>query len=103
VTARTPAFARRTVALADQLGQPRTYEVVKPVRLCSPADKNGEAPGAEAHPEHLVCYQVKATPGQAKHAPVPGLHLANQFGPQRVDTTRGEELCVPSQKTLPPE
>jgi hypothetical protein len=32
---------------------------------------------------------------------VTGLHLGNQFGPQRVDTVREEELCVPSLKTLP--
>ncbi len=68
--------------------------------------------------QHLVCYQMKAatksiaqsgcgptTPGangtsivpaQPKHVPVVGVHLANQFGTERLDTVKEAELCIPS-------
>ncbi len=68
--------------------------------------------------QHLVCYQVKRAskliaqtgcgpttagdkgtpivPAQAKHAPVIGLFVANQFGAERLDTVKGAEFCIPS-------
>ena len=68
---------------------------------------------------HLVCYQARvakkaiaqgmgcgpATPGdkgttivpaQPKHTPVTGLHVANQFGAERLDTVAEAEFCIPS-------
>jgi CSLREA domain-containing protein len=102
VTPRTPKFEKRAVAVVDQFGQPKTYDVVKPTLLCTPVDKNGEAPGAETHADHLVCYQAGPAPDEPKHVKVSGLHLSNQFGPGRVDTIKEEELCVPSRKVLLP-
>ena len=56
-----PRFVPRPgVAIEDQFGA-RTVTVKKPKRLCVPANKNGEAPGAETHPDHLLCYQIKET------------------------------------------
>lgn len=68
--------------------------------------------------QHLVCYQVKRAskmiaqtgrgpttagdkgtpivPAQAKHTPVNGLFVANQFGDERLDTVQDVELCIPS-------
>lgn len=68
--------------------------------------------------QHLVCYQIKVAtksiaqtgcgatnpddkgttivPAQPKHTPVAGLHLANQFGTERLDTVKEAELCIPS-------
>jgi hypothetical protein len=68
--------------------------------------------------QHLVCYQAKlaskaiaqtgcgpTTPGdkgttivpaQAKHTPVTGLYVANQFGAERLDTVGVTEFCIPS-------
>lgn len=39
-------------------------------------------------------------PEQAKHTPVLGLHVANQFGSERLDTVKEAELCIPSQLTF---
>jgi hypothetical protein len=36
----------------------RRYFVRKPTRLCTPVDQDG---GGRRHPDHLLCYQVKAT------------------------------------------
>jgi hypothetical protein len=87
--------------VVDQFDRPTRYDVVNPTRLCTPADKNGESPGAADHPEHLLCYGVKPAKGQPKHVKVLNLHVNNQFGPERLDTINAEELCVPSTKTLP--
>lgn len=68
--------------------------------------------------EHLVCYRARlaknfiaqtgcgpTTPGdrgtpivpaQAKHAPITGLHVANDFGAERLDTVQEAEFCIPS-------
>jgi hypothetical protein len=35
-------------------------DVRRPRELCAPADKNGENPGAENHPDHLLCYDIKS-------------------------------------------
>ncbi len=37
---------------------------------------------------------------QPKHERVAGIHTNNQFGPERLDTIKEEELCLPSVKTL---
>src|SRR5262249_52886610 len=65
--------------------------------------------------EHLVCYRVKLStlsfpqngcgpvPGgsgtpitQAPHARRLGMYVNNQFGPERFDTVKERELCLPS-------
>jgi len=78
-------------------------------------------PAAIRNPvEHLVCYQAtlakkaisqngcepaddadkgtEIVPPQPKHAPVPGLHVNDQFGPEQLDTKKEVELCIPSAK-----
>lgn len=47
---------------------------------------------------HLMCYQAVKKAGQPKHKPVVGIFVNNQFGPEQLDTTTEEELCVPSSK-----
>jgi hypothetical protein len=82
------------VSVVDQFAQPKLYDLKKPTRLCTPVDKNGEG---VLHPGTLLlCYQAKQGPGQAKHVKQVGLHVAHQFGVERVDTVKEEELCVPS-------
>jgi glucose/arabinose dehydrogenase len=102
VTPGTPKFPKDLrVSVVDQFHQPTLYDVVKPTRLCAPANKDDESPGAETHPMHLMCYQVKPAVGQPKHVKVSNIYTNNQFGPDLLDTIREEELCVPSRKTLP--
>ena len=81
------------VNVADQFGNKR-YGLKKPSRLCTPVDKNGE--GINNPDAHLLCYKVKPARGEPKHSKVLGLHVNNQFGPERLDTIKEQELCVPS-------
>jgi hypothetical protein len=55
----------------------------------------------ETHPDHLLCYQLKRPSGAAKPAPVTPIFVNNQFGPEIVDATSPDELCVPSATTVP--
>ena len=92
---RTPMGAPRFTAVPnvhviDQFGS-ATITLVQPMRLCAPADKNGEDPGAETHEAHLLCYKIRhVTFGQT------AVLVNNQFGPQAWDVIRRTEFCVPS-------
>src|SRR5262245_46149415 len=88
-----PKFAKRTVSVQNQFEGPTTLQVIKPMRLCAPANKNGEDPTAPQHPDHLICYKVKGARIMA------GEHtIADQFGTDSVEVIRREELCVPASK-----
>lgn len=82
------------VAVQDQLGAAALYDLKKPVRLCSPVDKQGE--GIKQEDSFLVCYQAKLAKGQAKPDPIVGIHLGNQFGAERLDAKAAVELCMPT-------
>ncbi len=47
------------------------------------------------------CKGVVIVPKQAAHSPVTGIRTANQFGDEALETIREQELCLPSQVTLP--
>ncbi len=81
-------------SLIGSLGRPKLFDVKKPTRLCAPADKNGE--GIKDEGRHLMCYQVTKARNEPKHVPVHGVHVADQFGPEELNTITEEELCVPS-------
>jgi hypothetical protein len=90
------------VLLKDQFievqlgGESKLFDLKKPTRLCNPVEKNGEE---IKHPvNHLMCYKAAPVRGQPKHESVSGLFVNNQFGPERIDTIKEEELCVPSVK-----
>jgi hypothetical protein len=40
-------------------------------------------------------------PAQARHQRLEGIHVNNQFGPDRLDTSRDVELCLPAAAVLP--
>jgi hypothetical protein len=109
-----PAFAPiPAVRVEDQFGA-RLVDVIAPTRLCAPADKNGEAPAAPRHPDHLMCYQVALSPlviqppeGQEGppdlasvpfESPVDAVYTNNQFRPEVMQLVDVDELCVPSLK-----
>jgi cysteine-rich repeat protein len=86
----------RGVAVTDHFQQPGLYDVVKPTRLCNPVE---DAAGVKNPDSHLICYQVKpatTVPPQSRHVSVSGIFVNNEFGPERVDTLKEGELCVPS-------
>ena len=87
-------FVPRTVTAGDQL-QTVTETVIKPVRLCAPANKNGEDPSAPLHPDHLLCYKTKSL---TKFGTIVK-EIDNQFEQNRfVTLIHRRELCVPSTK-----
>lgn len=95
VSGGTPAFVPVSgVQLEDQFGS-MAVRVLKPQRLCAPTNKNNEEPGAESHPDQLMCYRI-AQSSLPKFATVPGLFTNNQFGPERLDARVPAELCVPT-------
>jgi hypothetical protein len=101
-----PRFPKGLQAMAvDGFGEERIYDLKKPTRLCVPADQDGETPGAEAHPDDLLCYKAKlakAKPRQQNHAGSSGLFVNDAFGPARSDTRKPKELCVPSRVASSP-
>jgi hypothetical protein len=88
------------VTLQDQFGG-MTVELRKIRRVCVPTNKNGESPGAENHPDHLVCYQIRQTSVPA-FAPQSPLFVRNQFGDETLDAIKPRELCVPGRRPTTP-
>jgi len=91
------AFSTFAVTLTDRFGT-STATVVRPKRLCNPADKNGEDPTAPTDSNHLTGYIIKQT--TPKFAPVRAQTVANQFGSVVLDLVRPDYLMVPSAKSL---
>jgi len=85
-----PRFQPRTVTVSSQI-ETVTLQVVRPFRLCVPADKNGEDPTAPSHPDELLCYRTQSGRfGDETHT------ITNQFGERDVRIISRNELCVPS-------
>ncbi|MBI4529212.1 MAG: hypothetical protein HY695_35895 [Deltaproteobacteria bacterium] len=94
------------VNLEDQFGSLRVT-IGKPLRLCNPVSKqagDGELKPIKNPENHLMCYQItraKTKPPQPRFQRR-RLFLNNEFGPEVLDTTAVETLCVPSLvKSLP--
>jgi hypothetical protein len=85
-----PAFVPRTASVEDQFGA-ATITVKKPFRLCVPANKNDEAPGADNHPVNLLCYKVRE-----RVFPTLSVFTNNQFGSEKPTLIHRRELCVPA-------
>jgi hypothetical protein len=93
-----PNVSKKHVTVTDQFAITPIPGFVNKGRwkLCVPASKNGEDPGAIGDPNGLLCMFAGSTPpfGTKK------LFLNNQFGPNqfvnRPEAVRYDELCVPS-------
>ena len=85
-----PKFVKTVVTVADQF-ESVNLTLVKPYRLCVPANKNGEDPTAPTDPERLLCYKSKGSSFGTVEA-----HINNQFGPDNITLIHRRELCVPS-------
>ena len=111
VTPKTPKFVPvLAVPVGDQFTDPaKLYDIKKPTRLCTPVLDKEHPTGTHTVAKHPACDPharsgragaTKQNPSQPKHTPVTGIFVNNQFGPERLDTAKEEELCVPSFKTL---
>jgi hypothetical protein len=94
----TPRFAAiRDVKVDTPLEAASSVDLVKPLRLCVPVDKNDERPGVENHPDLLLCYRAKSASG----IPTTRVSLDNQFGAQDYLINQRREFCVPSRQVVP--
>lgn len=98
-----PTFTPRLVNVADQFG-PRTYIASKPRRFCAPADLNASDPSAPSDPRFLVCYQIRLAPTRPKQARFVATVVSTRpsFGPEVLNVTKPDELCLPAFKDLVP-
>jgi hypothetical protein len=98
-----PTFTPRLVNVADQFG-PRTYIASKPRRFCAPADLNASDPSAPTDPRFLVCYQIRLAPTRPKQARFVATAVSTRpsFGPEVLNVTKPDELCLPAFKDLVP-
>jgi len=94
---RDPFTAINGVSADDKFGD-STVNVVRQKRLCAPADKNDEDPGAPADPNHLLGYEIKQP--DPRSAPIRNVVVNNQFGSLVVDIIRPDILMVPTAKSL---
>ncbi len=85
------------VSLLDRFG-PSTVDLVRPKRICNPADKNGEDPSAPSAQDHLVGYIMRQE--SPKFPRLNGVIVANQFGTTVMDVKKPDYLFVPSAKSL---
>lgn len=92
-TVKGGTFRTSGIVVEDQFGT-LTVDVKKPVRLCLPADKNGE--GINDPATELVCYKARTTGGTPRFERPGEIFIANQFGPNVFDVRRLRELCVPA-------
>ena len=90
-SAGSPKFPKTNVTVVDQF-ESLTLTLLKPYRLCVPANKNGEDPTAPSHTGLLLCYKAKASSSFGTLV----AHINNQFGPDDVTLIHRRELCVPS-------
>ncbi len=85
------------VTLSDEFGT-RTVNVIRPKRLCNPADKNDEDPTAPTDPEHLMGYEIRQT--GPRFEKVRDQVISNQFGTITADLRKPELLLVPTAKEI---
>lgn len=84
-------------AVVRTVDGPRTIEVRKPIGLCVPASVREDDPSAPKHPVDLLCWDVRAVPGD--DAPAPGAEVVatrNGFGPELLKVAVARVLCVPA-------
>lgn len=75
--------------------------ILKPMRLCVPADKNDEGIISPRTP--LLCYKNRsANPSTVFKGPLVDVFIDNQFGGAVFDVHGQRELCAPAVLNLPP-
>ncbi len=85
------------LAITDQFATLQV-NVGRPIRLCTPVDKNGEDPGAPLRQDFLLCYQARVASSTRPFQDAGRVFVNNQFGPDAFATLRPTELCVPSSR-----
>ncbi|HXJ33938.1 MAG TPA: hypothetical protein VMS22_07830, partial [Candidatus Eisenbacteria bacterium] len=73
-------------------------DLVKPTRLCLPANKNDEDPTASTRLDDLLCYRPRSDAGFGTVT----AFTQNQFGADKAKLIHRREVCVPSRLDPPP-
>lgn len=92
---RQPAPDVPALSLDDQFGD-GTVSVHRLARLCNPADKNGEDPGAPTDPDHLMAFKIRRAAPRFEPRKV---EVTNQLGTVVVEVRRPTFLLVPTAKS----
>lgn len=87
--------------VTDEFLTGQALHLTKVTKLCTPVDKEGETPGAEARANHLVCYQAKLPKGAPKFTPQTVSTNSTNFGRHTLVAKGVSELCVPAKKDPP--
>src|SRR5207245_1300759 len=85
------------VSLNDQIGN-STVELIRPKRVCNPADINGVEPSNVNDPDHLTGYVMRQT--APPFVAVRALAVTDLFGPLTLDLVRPDYIMIPSAKSL---
>ncbi len=85
------------ISLNDQIGN-STVELIRPKRVCNPADVDGADPTNVDDPDHLTGYVMKQT--TPHFVAVRALTVTDQFGPLTLDLVRPDYIMIPSAKSL---
>jgi hypothetical protein len=85
----TAKFGKVTGVSVQTQFESISIDLVKPLRVCVPVDKNGE--GITDDASRLLCYRIKSKGGFPAT-----VYVNNQFGPQTYSIAQRREFCVPS-------
>ena len=96
----TPKFTPTATSITDEFGTVN-LTLAKITKLCTPVNKNNEAPTAATHVGHLVCYQAKLPKGVRFPAMTVSVNNTD-FGPAVLVAKSVAELCVPAFKDAIP-
>ncbi len=92
-------FTRSQVTIADALGGPLVYDLLKPAHLCIAATLDGSSPAIPIGPASLACYQAKlarTSPAQPRFARTT-VSTRNLFGSEALLLITPQEVCLPTQ------
>ncbi|MFM8409900.1 MAG: hypothetical protein ACKOCT_06445, partial [Alphaproteobacteria bacterium] len=92
-------FLRSQVTIADSLGGPLVYELLKPAHLCVASTLDGSAPVTPLGPATLACYQAKlarTNPAQPRFARAT-YSTRNLFGSEALLLLTPLEICLPTE------
>jgi cysteine-rich repeat protein len=84
-------FVKQTGVGIDTPYETTTVDVLKPLRLCVPTNVDGGAPGAESHPDELLCYRIRGSKLAAT-----SVALQNDLGAGTYELRKRLELCLPT-------
>jgi hypothetical protein len=74
-------------------------DLLRPTRVCSPANVAGQNADAKTEPVQLTCYKARltaSTPPEAQTTPHEVGVRTKGFGPSFLTVSNATELCVPS-------